>query len=262
MEADVPENGRLRIAALADLHFGSPAAVRPDLGVVAAGADVLLIGGDLTDHGSIEEAEGLAKELSKVHVPMIAVLGNHDYEAGKPEEVKRILTDAGVTVLDGDACVIGGVGFAGAKGFAGGFGRGTLEPWGESAVKVFVQEAMDEALKLEKALSRLRTDKTIALLHYAPVQSTVEGEPPVIFPFLGCTRLEEPLNRYSVTAAFHGHAHRGAPEGKTTAGVPVYNVSLPLLRSAYPDQPPVRWLEVDCKTDDVAAGHGSSEQMA
>lgn len=238
-------DGRLHIAAIADLHYGSPAAMWPDLAAITEDADVLLLGGDLTDHGSAEEAEALAKKLNQVHIPMVAVLGNHDYEAGQPEEVKRILTDSGVTVLDGDACVIGGVGFAGAKGFAGGFGRGTLEPWGESAVKAFVQEAMDEALKLEKALSRLRTAKTIALLHYAPVQSTVEGEPPVIFPFLGCTRLEEPLNRYGVTAAFHGHAHRGTAEGRTTAGIPVYNVSLPLLRATFPNQPPVRRLVIE-----------------
>ena len=137
-------------------------------------------------------------------------------------------------MLDGDACEIHGVGFAGVKGFAGGFGRGTLGAWGEPAIKQFVQEAVDEALKLESALARLRTPQRIAVLHYSPIRGTVEGEPPEIFPFLGCSRLEEPLNRYPVTAVFHGHAHHGSPEGRTGGGVPVYNVSLPLLRQDLP----------------------------
>jgi len=179
-----------------------------------------------------------------VKVPLVGVLGNHDFDSGKQDEVSRILRDAGVTMLDGDACEVLGVGFAGTKGFAGGFGRGTLGAWGEEVVKRFVHEAVNEALKLESALARLRTPHRIALLHYAPIQATVEGEPVEIFPFLGCGRLGEPLNRYAVTAVFHGHAHRGTPEGKTAEGVPVYNVSLPLLRRTYPDRPPCRVVEV------------------
>jgi Icc-related predicted phosphoesterase len=168
----------------------------------------------------------------------VAVLGNHDYEGGQPDEIRRILAEAGVTVLDGEATEIHGVGFAGVKGFAGGFGRGALGPWGERAIKVFVQEAVDEALKLESALARLRTDHRIAVLHYSPIRGTVEGEPPEIFPYLGSSRLEEPINRYRVSAVFHGHAHRGAAEGRTATGVPVYNVSMPLLTRINPTRPP------------------------
>jgi Icc-related predicted phosphoesterase len=230
--------GSLELAAVGDLHYGSGQPV-PALSDLAAGADVLLLCGDLTDHGLPDEAQQLAKDLASVHTPVVAVLGNHDYESGREDEVRHILADARATVLDGEACEIKGVGFAGAKGFAGGFGRGTLQSWGEKAVKVFVQEAIDEALKLEKALARLRTKQIIAVLHYSPIQATVEGEPAEIFPFLGSSRLEEPLNRYSVAATFHGHAHRGTYEGKTQAGRTVYNVSLPLMRKQFPGKPPV-----------------------
>ena len=146
-------------------------------------------------------------------------------------------------MLDGDGVEVRGIGFAGVKGFGGGFGRRTLEPWGEAATKAFVHEAVEEALKLERALARLRTPQRVALLHYAPIEGTVEGEPREIFPFLGSSRLEEPLNRYDVSMAFHGHAHRGAPEGRTSGGVPVYNVALPLLRKILPSLP-IRIVEV------------------
>jgi Icc-related predicted phosphoesterase len=212
---------------------------------VAHSADLLVLCGDLTDHGLPEEARALAKELSgAVGAPIVAVLGNHDYESGHSEEVANILTGAGVTMLDGDAAEIRGIGFAGVKGFPGGFGRGTLSSFGEPAVKRFVQEALDEAMKLERALLQLRTPHRIAVLHYSPVRATVEGEPPEIFPYLGCSRLEEPLNRYQVTACVHGHAHHGAPEGRTATGVPVYNVALPLMRKCFPDRPAFRLLDI------------------
>jgi Icc-related predicted phosphoesterase len=172
------------------------------------------------------------------------VLGNHDFESDQQDEIIRILADAGVHVLDGDSVELQGVGFAGVKGFAGGFGRGTLGPWGERAIKAFVQESVNEALKLESALARLKATHRIALLHYAPVQDTVMGEPVEIFPWLGSSRLEEPLTRYQVSAVVHGHAHRGAPEGRTTTGIPVYNVSIQVLRASYPDQPAFRIIEV------------------
>lgn len=173
----------------------------------------------------------MAKELSAVRIPIIAVLGNHDFESGHEDDVARILSEAGVRVLDGEAVEVQGVEIAGVKGFVGGFGRGTLGPWGEPAVKRFVQEAIDEALKLEGAVSRLRTERRVALMHYSPVRDTVEGEPVEIFAYLGCGRLEEPLLRYPVDVVFHGHAHHGRPEGRTRAGTPVYNVALPLLRT-------------------------------
>jgi Icc-related predicted phosphoesterase len=237
---------RVRLAAVADIHFQKMSAgnVQPLLAEMAASADVLLLCGDLTDYGLAEEAQGLARELTAVKVPMIAVLGNHDYEANQQDEIRKVLQDVGVHVLDGDAVEVQGVGFAGVKGFAGGFGPRTLQPWGESAVKAFVHEGLSEALKLESALARLRTPQRVALLHYAPIQATVAGEPPEIYAFLGSSRLEDPLNRYNVTVAFHGHAHRGTSEGKTNTGVPVYNVSLPLLRRVHPDQPPFRLTEL------------------
>lgn len=230
----------VRVAALADLHL-----TRAGAGVfqslftqVAANADIMVLCGDLTEHGQPEEAQLLTRELNTVKIPMVAVLGNHDYEAGQPDEVRQILTTAGIQVLDGDACEINGIGFAGAKGFAGGFDNRMLAPWGEPSIKSFVHEALDEALKLESALAKLRTSQRIAVLHYAPIRATVEGEPLEIFPFLGSSRLEEPLNRYAVTAVVHGHAHHGTFEGRTKTNVPVYNVALPLLRLTFPDQPP------------------------
>jgi Icc-related predicted phosphoesterase len=237
----------VRLAAVGDLHYGreSRGALQPILAAIAGvEADVLVLCGDLTDYGHPEEAAELARELvSGVKIPIVGVLGNHDYESGAVGEVRKILVESGIRLLDGGTAEVHGIGFAGVKGFAGGFGRGVLGPWGEEAVKRFVHEAVEEALKLESALARLRTATRIALLHYAPIVETVEGEPREIFPWLGCSRLEEPLSRYPVTAVFHGHAHHGKPEGKTSSGSPVYNVSLPLLAALSPEQP-IRVLDV------------------
>jgi Icc-related predicted phosphoesterase len=214
---------------------------------MAKSADVLALCGDLTDHGLPEEAHALAREIAaSVKLPVLAVLGNHDFESNHVDEVRHILTgEAGVHFLDGDCFELKGVGFAGCKGFGGGFGRGTLSGFGEPAIKRFVQEAIDESLKLESALVRVQdAHHRIAILHYSPIRATVEGEPPEIFPYLGSSRLEEPINRYGVTAAVHGHAHRGAPEGATATGVPVYNVSLAVMKHAYPDRPPFRVLSI------------------
>ena len=237
---------RVRITATADLHFGRHPAefYAPILTAAATNTDVLVICGDLTDHGRPDEADGLARVLTQtVRVPVIAVLGNHDYESGQEVRVREVLESAGLRVLDGDAVEILGIGFAGVKGFCGGFGPRALGPWGEPLIKTFVQETLNEALKLETALARLQSARTrIALLHYAPVASTVDGEPLEIYPFLGSTRLEEPLARYDVSAVFHGHAHHGQPEGRTSKGAPVFNVSLPLLQRRQPDQPFRRFL--------------------
>jgi Icc-related predicted phosphoesterase len=238
----------IRLAAIADLHCPR---TPPDIwqsvfSRVTQDADVLLLGGDLTDHGRPEEAHLLAQALTAaaVTIPVIAVLGNHDYEAGQPEEVNQILSAAGVHMLDGDICEIQGIGFAGVKGFGGGFGQASLQPWGENAIKQFVEEAVGEAMKLESALAKLRTPQRIALLHYAPIRDTVTGESTEIFPFLGSSRLEEPLNRYAVTAAFHGHAHQGSLEGRTTGGTAVYNVAAPLLQKVFPDRPPFHIVDI------------------
>ena len=243
----MPSNDTVQIAAVSDVHYGkhSQGMLQPLFAQIAERADVLVIPGDLTDYGLAEEARVLARDLtSAVKIPIVAVLGNHDFESDQADEITKILADAGVHMLDGDAVEVQGVGFAGVKGFAGGFGRGTLGPWGERAIKQFVQESVSEALKLESALARLKTAHRIAVLHYAPVQSTVEGEPAEIFPWLGSSRLEEPLTRYQVSAVVHGHAHKGTAVGQTTTGIPVYNVSLPVLKSTYPDQPAFRLIEV------------------
>jgi Icc-related predicted phosphoesterase len=231
---------RLRLSATADIHFGRhpPETISPVLAAASADADVLVLCGDLTDHGRPEEAEGLSRLLTQtVRIPIVAVLGNHDYESGQESALREIFIAAGLHMLDGDAVEIGGVGFAGVKGFCGGFGPRALGPWGESLIKSFVQETLNEALKLETALARLRATPRIAILHYSPVASTVEGEPLEIYPFLGSTRLEEPLARYEVSAVFHGHAHHGQPEGRTSHGAPVFNVSLPLLQRVQPLEP-------------------------
>ena len=236
----------VRFAAVGDLHVtkDSAGSLRSFFVQASESADALLLCGDLTDYGTAEEAKVLADELSAVAIPIVAVLGNHDFESGTPEIVAETLKHAGVRVLDGEACEIEGVGIAGAKGFAGGFGRGSLGAWGEPAIKLFVQEALHEAMKLESALAKLRMPRRIAMLHYSPITGTVEGEPLEIYPFLGSSRLEEPLLRYPVDAVFHGHAHRGTMEARTINGVPVYNVAKPLLLRSRPGQLPFRLFEL------------------
>ena len=242
-------NGAIvRVAAVGDLHCtrGSAGAFHQLFTQVSGAAQMLLLAGDLTDTGLPEEARILARELAALHVPGIAVLGNHDHESGHQGEIVEILTGAGLTVLDGDTCEVQGIGIAGVKGFAGGFGQRALGPWGEATIKQFVREAVDEALKLETALARLRNDRLVAVLHYSPVQATVEGEPREIFPFLGCSRLEEPIGRFPVSVVFHGHAHHGQPEGRTAANVPVFNVSQTLMRQVFPERP-FRLVDLDMR---------------
>jgi Icc-related predicted phosphoesterase len=247
----------VRVAAVGDIHVSRTAQPRLQtlFSQVAERADVLVLCGDLCDYGLPEEAHLLAREISNLKIPIVGVLGNHDFESGQTAEVIKILCDAGLQILDGDAVEIEGIGFAGVKGFAGGFGRGALGPWGEEIIKSFVREAVNEALKLESALARLRTEQKIAVLHYAPIQGTVEGEPVEIFPFLGSSRLEDPLLRYPVQYVLHGHAHRGTPEGRTTNGIPVYNVAMPLMIETFPDQPPFRLLEIPMTQPALAVSH-------
>jgi Icc-related predicted phosphoesterase len=202
----------------------------------SAEADVLLIGGDLTDTGDEAEAQVLADELKVCTIPVVAVLGNHDHEKGRQKVIRQILQNSHVNVLDGEAFVLNDVGIAGVKGFGGGFDNHMLSMFGEDAMKAFVQESLNEALHLERALARLDQDydhiKKIALLHYSPIQDTVHGEPEVIYPFLGSSRLAEPLSRRGVVAAFHGHAHVGKLEGEAAGGVKVFNVARPVLQKA------------------------------
>ena len=222
------EGKPLRVAAIGDLHVqeDSVAPYRELFIEVSSHADVLLLCGDLTNFGKTSEAEILAEDIKSCTIPVLGVLGNHDYECGQPEEVARILHEAGMIVLDEQAHEIDGVGFAGVKGFLGGYGRGELAPFGEPIIKAFVDEAMKEARKLENQLRQLRTERSVAVLHYSPITGTIEGEPPAIFQYLGSQRLAEPIDRFEhVKAVVHGHAHHGTYEGRTQRGIPVYNVA-------------------------------------
>jgi Icc-related predicted phosphoesterase len=236
----------MRIAATADLHF-SPQSydrIRDPLARVRDEADVLVIAGDLTNYGKPEEMHSLLNGLVRLRIPIIAVLGNHDYESGQEQELIKMMTTEGIKVLDGSSYERDGVGFAGAKGFLGGFGRGVLTAFGEKEVKAFVQAGLDETLKLERALSMLRTPKIVIVTHYAPICETVEGERPEIWPYLGSSRLAEVIDRHEAIMAFHGHAHHGKLDGKTTGGVPVHNVALSLLMA---QDPPVPYRVFDVK---------------
>jgi Icc-related predicted phosphoesterase len=226
----------MRIAATADLHFTPQryGALRDQMNRVRDEADVLVVAGDLTNYGQPEEMEPLLNALVRLRVPVIVVLGNHDFESGKEAELARMMTDEGIKVLDGSAYERDGVGFAGTKGFVGGFGRGMLTAFGEIEIKNFVRAGIDEAVKLERAMSQLRTEKRVVVLHYSPIAATVEGEAPEIFPFLGTSRLAEVVDRHGANLVVHGHAHHGKLEGKTTAGVPVHNVAITLLQAQTP----------------------------
>jgi uncharacterized protein len=221
----------MRIAATADLHY-SPQSydhIREPLAHVRDEADVLVIAGDLTNYGKPEEMHSLLNALVRLRLPIIAVLGNHDYESSCEQELMKMITDEGIKVLDGSSYERDGVGFAGAKGFIGGFGRGVLTAFGEKEIKAFVQASLDETLKLERALSMIRTEKIVIVTHYAPISETVLGEPQEIWPYLGSSRLAEVIDRHGAKLALHGHAHHGKPDGKTSGGVPVHNVALSLL---------------------------------
>jgi Icc-related predicted phosphoesterase len=233
--------GKTRIAAVADIHVKQTDKSKwvGFFKEVSQQADVLLICGDLTDTGDEEEAKVLCDELKACTIPVVAVLGNHDHEKGRHKLIRQILQNDNVHILDGESIIIANIGFAGIKGFGGGFDRYMLSYFGETAMKAFVQEALDEELHLERALDQLDKQqegiKKIAVLHYAPIQETVKGEPEQIFPFLGSSRLAEPLIRKQVVAVFHGHAHVGTLEGTLSNGVKVYNVAKPILQKAgYP----------------------------
>lgn len=223
----------MRIAATADLHFApaNQVVLRDQLSRARDEADVLVLAGDLTNYGQPAEMEPLLNALVRLRVPTIAVLGNHDYECGKEQELMRMMTSEGIKVLDGSAYERDGVGFAGTKGFVGGFGRGVLTAFGEPEIKTFVRASIDEALKLERGMSQLRTPKRIVVLHYSPIAATVRGEDPEVTPFLGTSRLAEVIDRHGADLVVHGHAHHGTLEGQTLAGVPVRNVAITLLQA-------------------------------
>ena len=226
----------MRIAATADLHYSAQTLgiLKEQFGRVRDEADVLVVAGDLTNFGRPEEMEPLVNVLVRLRIPTIAVLGNHDYECGKEAELMRIMTSEGIKVLDGTGYERDGVGFAGTKGFIGGFGRGVLTAFGEPEIKAFVKASIDEAMKLERAMSQLRTPKRVVVLHYAPIAATVAGESPEIYPYLGSSRLAEVVDRHGADLIVHGHAHHGSLNGTTTAGIPVHNVAITLLQSQQP----------------------------
>ena len=229
-------NGKLRVAAIGDLHVqeDSVAPYREMFSEISNNADVLVLCGDLTNFGKTREAEILADDIQSCSIPVIGVLGNHDYECGQPEKVCEILTDAGMKVLNEQAVEIQGVGFAGVKGFMGGYGKGELAPFGEPIAKAFVDDVMNESRKLENKLRTLRTDRSVAVLHYSPIEGTIEGEPPSIYQYLGSQRLCEPIDRFDhVKAVVHGHAHHGMYEGRTPLGKPVFNVAQFVLKPKF-----------------------------
>jgi len=228
----------IRIAAMADIHVkeSDKGAWTNCFRQISENADILIIAGDLTDTGDEAEAQILVEELRSCTLPVVAVLGNHDHEKGRQKLIKQALTNEKIHVLDGEAVVIKGIGFAGVKGFGGGFDKYMLSMFGENAMKAFVQHAVDEALQLDRALARLDQEhpgiKKIAIMHYSPIAETVIGEPEVIFPFLGSSRLAEPLIRRNVIAGFHGHAHAGTLVGKVTEHIKIFNVAKPILEKS------------------------------
>jgi Icc-related predicted phosphoesterase len=233
----------MRIAALADLHVGATQRhpLRELFGEIAHAADVLVLAGDLTNVGAVKEAEILAEDLAACPIPKVGVLGNHDYECGCADKIAEILTEAGLLLLDGQATEIDGVSFVGAKGFAGGYGRYMLTSFGEPAVKAFVAESVQEALKLENALRNAKSKRALVILHFAPVAETVQGEPPEIYAFLGSSRLAETIDRFPATAIVHGHAHHGTFEGRTPGGIPVFNCAVHIDK---PSGKPFHLLEI------------------
>jgi Icc-related predicted phosphoesterase len=224
----------VRIAAVGDVHYDGkrPGALVDIFSSANQEADVLVLCGDLTTHGRAEQMQGFVEELKGVDIPIVTVLGNHDYEAGEVDGCIQVLRDRGVSVLDGEQAVIDGVGFVGTKGFCGGFGRGALAPFGEPEIKQFVQVSLDEAIKLENGLRNLNTAVRVVVLHYSPILETVLGEPEQIHPFLGSSRLLQPIETLGADVVFHGHAHHGTFEATTPSGIPVYNVAYPILKEA------------------------------
>ena len=229
----------MRLAAVGDLHAGqdSRGTIAPSFADVGRRADLLLLAGDLTTHGAAEQAEILAEEVRGVHIPIVAVLGNHDHHFDTPEAVRGALERAGIVVLERESIEIEiageRVGIVGAKGFGGGFVGASATEFGEPEMKSFVRTTIDTADDVERLLAELTSDVRVLLLHYGPVRDTLQGEPPEIFPFLGSYLLAEAADRAGADLIVHGHAHRGVEQGSTPGGIPVRNVAKAVLRKAY-----------------------------
>jgi Icc-related predicted phosphoesterase len=222
----------LKIAATADIHarVGDAERLHALVQDAAHDADVLAIGGDLTDLGRLEQVKVLLKVLGTCSMPILVTLGNHDYESGNAAELSRLIGESNVYLLDRSSIVIDSVGFSGVKGFCGGFDGNVANSFGEELFKAWVTEGVLEAEALKHELQRLETEQRVAVLHYAPIRATVEGEPPEIHAFLGTSHLARALDEGGATVAFHGHAHHGSFKGETPGGVPVFNVSVPVLK--------------------------------
>jgi Icc-related predicted phosphoesterase len=229
----------MRVAAVADIHLKAEDHEKNvrQFSMAHELAEVLVIAGDFTNHGMPDEMRACLSVLEHVHIPIVAVLGNHDHESGHQDELAGMLRLGGVHLLDGQCHEIDGVGFAGTKGFCGGFAPYELMPFGENGIKTFVEIAEREAIKLDYALAQLQTPIKLAITHYAPIKETVVGEPEPIFPFLGSSRLQRALDRHKPTLALHGHAHKGTFAAESTTGTPIYNVALHLLRRRGEEHP-------------------------
>ncbi|CAO5156488.1 putative phosphoesterase, ICC [Frankia sp. AiPs1] len=228
----------IRIAAVGDIHLGvdGPGSFAPVVRDLAGQADVLLLAGDLTQHGQVQEARVVAAEVASAELPVLAVLGNHDYHDDSEREITAILADAGVTVLEGTGTVVEIRGFrlgiAGVKGFGGGFAGASCSEFGEPLMKSFVRHSREVAAHLRDALEDLACDMRVAMTHYAPIPETLIGERAEIYPFLGSYHLAEAIDAAGVDLALHGHAHAGSERGSTAGGVPVRNVARPVIGRA------------------------------
>jgi Icc-related predicted phosphoesterase len=229
----------IRIAAVGDVHMDEDVLgrFRPALEHLPDHADVLLLAGDLTRHGTESEARCVATEFGNLPVPVIAVLGNHDHHCDEVPQVVKILEDAEITVLEGTGTVVecGGtrLGVAGVKGFGGGFAGRCASAFGEPEMKAFIRTTSETADRLGAALRELDSDVRVALTHYAPVPDTLAGEPLEIYPFLGSYLLGEAIDSAPTALAVHGHAHLGTERGTTPGGVRVRNVAHPVIKQAY-----------------------------
>jgi len=217
----------LKIAAIGDIHCGKylQAEIHKIFARAAREADVLVMAGDLTNVGLVDEIEILLSALKSISIPKVAVLGNHDHQSDQNDLLSRMLEGNGICVLDCGSCEIDGVGFVGTKGFCGGFGKVRIQPFGERAIKAFVETSINETVRIDDALKKMNTPHKIAILHYSPVKATLKGESPELFPFLGSSLMADALDRHRVNVVFHGHAHHGSPQGATPGGIPVHNVS-------------------------------------
>jgi Icc-related predicted phosphoesterase len=229
----------MKLAAIGDIHTkeDDQKKIHNIFKLIPKGTDALLLCGDLTNMGKITEAKVLSDELKKLSLPVVAVLGNHDYENELQKSITDLLRINNVSILDGNSFQIDKIGFAGVKGFCGGYDGKQITPIGEKILKDFIQETVFETEKLDNAISKLNSEKKVILLHYSPIKETLFGESEELYPFLGASRLESVINKHNVTAVFHGHAHNGRIIGKTKNNIPVYNSSFPLLYNNHPYKP-------------------------